>query len=59
MKNTHRELMLTVRMDKQLFNAITKTAARVALNRSDFVRTILQKSIDNNPLSYDTPKTKR
>lgn len=46
------ECMLTVRLPRAMLLSITKVSTRVAMTRSDFVRTILQKSLDSNPLSY-------
>jgi len=48
----HSESMLTVRLSNKLFLSITKLAKSTALTRSELVRFILQKQVDNNPMSY-------
>jgi metal-responsive CopG/Arc/MetJ family transcriptional regulator len=45
------EEMLTVRLPNKLLKSITKISKNIALTRSDFVRTILQKEVDTHPLS--------
>jgi metal-responsive CopG/Arc/MetJ family transcriptional regulator len=45
------EDMLTVRLPNKLLKSITKIAKNVAMTRSTFVRTILQKEVDTHPLS--------
>lgn len=45
------EEMLTVRLPNKLLKSITKIAKEVAMTRSDFVRTIMQKEVDTHPLS--------
>ena len=50
------ECMLTVRLSKPMLVSITKTAKNVALTRSDFVRTIMQKYLDAHPLTYIVTK---
>ena len=45
------ENMLTVRLPSKLLKSITKIAKDVAMTRSNFVRTILQKEVDTHPLS--------
>jgi metal-responsive CopG/Arc/MetJ family transcriptional regulator len=45
------EDMLTVRLPNKLFKSITKIAKNIAMTRSTFVRTILQKEVDTHPLS--------
>ena len=54
MKKTNRinaEIMLTCRMEKVLFDKITKTAERSGMTRSEFVRLALLYVLDkkNNP----------
>jgi len=45
------EEMLTVRLPNKLLKSITKIAKNIAMTRSTFVRTILQKEVDTHPLS--------
>lgn len=45
------EDMLTVRLPHKLLVSITKISKNVAMTRSTFVRTILQKEVDSHPLS--------
>lgn len=45
------EDMLTVRLPNKLLKSITKIAKNIAMTRSTFVRTILQKEVDTHPLS--------
>jgi metal-responsive CopG/Arc/MetJ family transcriptional regulator len=45
------EDMLTVRLPNKLLKSITKIAKNIAMTRSDFVRTIMQKEVDTHPLS--------
>jgi predicted DNA-binding protein len=45
------EDMLTVRLPNKLLKSITKISKNVAMTRSNFVRTILQKEVDTHPLS--------
>ncbi len=45
------ENMLTVRLPNKLLKSITKIAKNIAMTRSDFVRTIMQKEVDTHPLS--------
>jgi metal-responsive CopG/Arc/MetJ family transcriptional regulator len=45
------EEMLTVRLPNKLLKSITKIAKNIAMTRSDFVRTIMQKEVDTHPLS--------
>jgi hypothetical protein len=45
------EDMLTVRLPHKLLKSITKIAKDVAMTRSTFVRTIMQKEVDTHPLS--------
>lgn len=54
MKKTNRinaEIMLTCRMEKVLFDKITKTADKAGMTRSEFVRLSLLYILDkkNNP----------
>jgi hypothetical protein len=48
----HSESMLTVRLTNKLFLSITKLAKITSLTRSELVRIILQKSVDECPSSY-------
>jgi len=45
------EEMLTVRLPNKLLKSITKISKNIAMTRSTFVRTILQKEVDTHPLS--------
>jgi len=45
------EEMLTVRLPNKLLKSITKIAKNIAMTRSEFVRTIMQKEVDTHPLS--------
>ena len=45
------EDMLTVRLPNKLLKSITKISKNIAMTRSTFVRTILQKEVDTHPLS--------
>lgn len=45
------ENMLTVRLPNKLLKSITKIAKNTSMTRSDFVRTIMQKEVDTNPIS--------
>ena len=45
------ENMLTVRLPNKLLKSITKIAKNTSVTRSDFVRTIMQKEVDTNPIS--------
>ena len=45
------EDMLTVRLPNKLLKSTTKIAKNIAMTRSTFVRTILQKEVDTHPLS--------
>ncbi|CAB5178834.1 hypothetical protein UFOVP157_42 [uncultured Caudovirales phage] len=52
------EHMLTVRISKQLLKLLNTVSNKTAMSRSDYIRSVLEKSLDSNPLSYTLPKTK-
>ncbi|CAK0756147.1 hypothetical protein CCP3SC1AL1_2230001 [Gammaproteobacteria bacterium] len=54
---TH-EHMLTVRVSTKLLKLLNAVSKNTAMSRSDYVRTILEKQLDTNSLSYNLPKSK-
>jgi antitoxin component of RelBE/YafQ-DinJ toxin-antitoxin module len=50
-RTRNHELMLTLRVSKQLLNQLNKVSSRISLTRSDYIRTILQRDVDSHPLS--------
>jgi metal-responsive CopG/Arc/MetJ family transcriptional regulator len=50
-RTRNHELMLTLRVSKQLLNSLNKVSSKISLSRSDYIRTILQRDVDSHPLS--------
>ena len=50
-RTRNHELMLTLRVSKQLLNQLNKVSSRISMTRSDYIRTILQRDVDTHPLS--------
>lgn len=50
-RKINQELMLTVRVSKQLLRQLNVVSSKIAMSRSDYVRTILQRDVDSHPLS--------
>lgn len=50
-RTRNHELMLTLRVSKQLLNQLNKVSSRISMSRSDYIRTILQRDVDTHPLS--------
>lgn len=50
-RTRNHELMLTLRVSKQLLNSLNKVSSRISMSRSDYIRTILQRDVDTHPLS--------